>query len=217
MVISNLSDISSTIEKNQLRSIDKWYNREKTALEMSVMNGKKREKELSKLEAEAARKREKAQKEAFERNKALSMATAIINGAVAFTSALSTQPIWLGIALAAATAVATGIQVATIAAQEFATGGIVGGNSFTGDKVTAKVNSGEMILNSQQQANLFALANGKGNNQSSIHMGDTIIQGSVDESTLEKLNERDIKNQEAMKRILRQMSFNGTISKGVLV
>lgn len=42
---------------------------------------------------------------------------------------------------------------------KFATGGIVGGVSFTGDKVPALVNSGEMILNSGQQGNLFKLLN----------------------------------------------------------
>ena len=42
----------------------------------------------------------------------------------------------------------------------FAEGGIVGGSSFSGDKLTAKVNSGEMILNKNQQANLFSLVAG---------------------------------------------------------
>lgn len=37
----------------------------------------------------------------------------------------------------------------------FTDGGIVGGNSTTGDKLTARVNSGEMILNKGQQATLF--------------------------------------------------------------
>lgn len=37
----------------------------------------------------------------------------------------------------------------------FAEGGIVGGNSFTGDRILARVNSGEMILNRNQQAALF--------------------------------------------------------------
>lgn len=44
----------------------------------------------------------------------------------------------------------------------YANGGIVGGNSFTGDKVVARVNSGEMILNKKQQSNLLSLANGGG-------------------------------------------------------
>jgi hypothetical protein len=35
-------------------------------------------------------------------------------------------------------------------------GGIIGGNSIVGDKQLVRVNSGEMILNQQQQANLFA-------------------------------------------------------------
>ena len=39
----------------------------------------------------------------------------------------------------------------------FAEGGIVGGNSFVGDKNIVRVNSGEMILNGKQQRNLFNL------------------------------------------------------------
>lgn len=37
----------------------------------------------------------------------------------------------------------------------YATGGIVGGVSYKGDSITAQVSSGEMILNRQQQRNLF--------------------------------------------------------------
>lgn len=41
----------------------------------------------------------------------------------------------------------------------FATGGIVGGSSPTGDKLLARVNSGEMILNLTQQKRLFEMLN----------------------------------------------------------
>ena len=41
----------------------------------------------------------------------------------------------------------------------FASGGIVPGASFTGDKVPALLNSGEMILNGSQQSNLFNMLN----------------------------------------------------------
>lgn len=44
----------------------------------------------------------------------------------------------------------------------FAKGGIVGGNSFNGDKQVARVNSGEMILNKAQQSTLWNILNGKG-------------------------------------------------------
>ena len=50
--------------------------------------------------------------------------------------------------------------IATMASMpKFATGGIVPGTSFTGDKVPALLNSGEMILNGSQQGNLFQMLN----------------------------------------------------------
>lgn len=39
--------------------------------------------------------------------------------------------------------------------QKFATGGIVGGSSYYGDKILARVNSGELILNNRQQKALY--------------------------------------------------------------
>ena len=39
--------------------------------------------------------------------------------------------------------------------QGFATGGVVGGNSYTGDKILARLNSGELILNTAQQDALY--------------------------------------------------------------
>ena len=39
----------------------------------------------------------------------------------------------------------------------FADGGIIGGNTFHGDAIVARVNAGEMILNRRQQGNLFRL------------------------------------------------------------
>lgn len=42
-------------------------------------------------------------------------------------------------------------------APRFEGGGVVPGRSFSGDKVLARVNSGEMILNADQQANLFKM------------------------------------------------------------
>lgn len=62
------------------------------------------------------------------------------------------------------TSVMTGIAsaIASVNGAKFATGGIVGGTSYTGDNVPVMVNSGEMILNQGQQARLFELANGYG-------------------------------------------------------
>ena len=62
---------------------------------------------------------------------------------------------------AIAAGVAAVVTVITTMAACFETGGIVGGASFTGDRVPVRVNSGEMILNRRQQATLFKLANGQ--------------------------------------------------------
>lgn len=58
--------------------------------------------------------------------------------------------------IAAATAIST---VASIFASipKFANGGIIGGSSFYGDKLLARVNSGEMILNKDQQKSLYRM------------------------------------------------------------
>ena len=69
--------------------------------------------------------------------------------------------------MAGLAAVAAGAQLAAVIASQpappqFEQGGIVPGSSYTGDNMLARVNSGEMILNQQQQSQLFNMANGGG-------------------------------------------------------
>lgn len=80
------------------------------------------------------------------------------NAAEAGSKAAAASAGW---ALWGAIAIGAGIMAAVLAfADGFATGGVVPGNSFNGDNVLARVNSGEMILNRAQQARLFDIANG---------------------------------------------------------
>jgi hypothetical protein len=58
---------------------------------------------------------------------------------------------------AIASVVATITSIVGSFAGKFASGGIVGGSSYAGDNLYARVNSGEMILNSTQQGNLFRM------------------------------------------------------------
>ena len=77
---------------------------------------------------------------------------AVINGV---TSATETPVVgWLLAGAAVASVIA-----AMASIPKFATGGIVPRTSFTGDKVPALLNSGEMILNGSQQSNLFQMLN----------------------------------------------------------
>ena len=97
---------------------------------------------------------------------ALTAAEAVEAGVAATGKAVSTSKHWIE-AISAVAALGAVVAAAISAAnkpsiQKFANGGIVGGSSFTGDRVSAQVNSGEMILNKSQQANLFRIANGGG-------------------------------------------------------
>ena len=114
---------------------------------------------------------------------ALTSAEAVEAGVAATGKAVSTSKHWIE-AIAAVASLGAVVATAISAAskpnlQRFAEGGIVGGSSFTGDRVPAMVNSGEMILNKTQQARLFKIANGgaPGDNSVTFHISGTDLVG----------------------------------------
>ena len=116
---------------------------------------------LSDIEKESAKQRYKIAMWEW----GVQLVQAIANSAVAFNKALSSSTPPLNFILAGLVASAGAAQMALITANKppapsFATGGIVGGTSYTGDRVQANVNSGEMILTYAQQKRLFDIANG---------------------------------------------------------
>jgi len=110
---------------------------------------------------------ERAQKQAAKREKTLAIIQATIQGSLAVVRALASPP---GFPFNLPSVITTGVlaaaQVATIAAQPLATGGIVGisGRRVTdgqnmptrsnGDNVLATVKRGEVVLNQRQQSAL---------------------------------------------------------------
>ena len=112
-------------------------------------------------------------KEIFGENKAIKTAEALVNTAAGVTNALGSSPPPFNFINAGLVGAIGAAQIAKINGAKFANGGVVGGSSFSGDKVNAFVNSGEMILNRGQQRKLFDLANGQAGNQQTF--GDTNI------------------------------------------
>jgi hypothetical protein len=79
-------------------------------------------------------------------------------------------------------------------AGKFERGGIVGGTSWSGDNMVARVNSGEMILSKSQQAKLWGIVNGDSGNTKSSSVGSTIninqnIEVSANSGSLSDLTE----------------------------
>lgn len=65
---------------------------------------------------------------------------------------------------------------------KFAQGGVVGGSSYNGDKVLARLNSGEMVLTQHNQQNLLRILNGGGMGQESGH--DEVIRVKIENNQL---------------------------------
>ena len=89
---------------------------------------------------------------------AVAQAIATIVGAYAETLAkdkTSKSNIWTFIAAAAAATISMTATIASIKnASGFAKGGVIGGNSYSGDKLLARVNSGEVILPAKKASEL---------------------------------------------------------------
>jgi len=98
--------------------------------------------------AEETAAKEKARKEQAEAQQAISIIQAIIAGALGIANAFTLPPPASFIA-AAATAVATGVQIATIASQKFARGGILNGPSHANGGIQTpygELEGGEAII-----------------------------------------------------------------------
>lgn len=77
-----------------------------------------------------------------------SIAGATASGAATGPAAFFTTPGFIAAAV-------SGVIAAFAAIPKFETGGVVGGSSFYGDKILARVNSRELILNDRQQRSLY--------------------------------------------------------------
>lgn len=88
--------------------------------------------------------------------KAAGITQIAIDTPVAISKALAAFPPPFNFIAAGLVGTAMAAQAAQIAGVNFADGGIVPGTSYTGDRVAANVNSGEMVINRSQQSNLWS-------------------------------------------------------------
>lgn len=99
---------------------------------------------------------------------------AIANVALAFaqaTAASSKEGVWAWIAAVAAgtaTMISTIASIKSATAGSYAQGGIIPGNSPTGDLLTANVNSGELILNRAQQDSIASQLSENGGREQTL-------------------------------------------------
>ena len=103
-------------------------------------------------------------------------------------SSLIAQQMALGIAtqsalvfpynVVAMTATAGALASTIASLPKFETGGVVGGSSYYGDKILARVNSGEVILNQAQQRSLLSqLESGESGGQVTFRIKGDVLEG----------------------------------------
>ena len=107
----------------------------------------------------------------------VSATAASVEMAAKSTAAYAAIP-FVGPALAAAQIAAMEALILAAGIPKFANGGIITGGPTSGDKILARVNAGEMILNQAQQSRLFdAINSGKLGNSSHVTIGLDRIRG----------------------------------------
>ena len=156
----------------QEESWHKWFSEQKTKYaKKDVTNTRESLNTIATLQSSKI-------KELFFIGKAAALAQATINGYEAVSKAFAVGGP-LGFILGPLVAVAVGAQIAGIASQQpgFAEGGIVGGSSFTGDRQSIRVNSGEGVITRDQQSKLFDALNGDqlGGGGMTFNFYDTVI------------------------------------------
>lgn len=136
----------------------------------------------AKIEEEYAKKKRKLEYEGQLQQWQFQLASAVATAPLmimnAFNSGIQAGPfagpvlagVLAGIAGATAAVQIAAITASKPSAPKFADGGIVPGNLTTGDRVTAQLNSREMVLNQNQQAELFKMANGAGGGGQPINL-----------------------------------------------
>ena len=150
---------------------DNDMNAEIKAIMDSTLNEEKKEAAIELIKEKYRQKDIEAQKAL----KPMKVAQAISNTALAVTGALGSPPFSpTNLALAALIGATGALEVKTIQAQEFATGGIVPGVGSK-DTVPAMLTPGELILNKSQQENLAGSMGGITLNVSAPLVDDTIL------------------------------------------
>lgn len=131
------------INSEMMKREQAWAQQQKIAKQQEQLEKKK--KALEDRQKAAEQKRNK-------QNQKVQIAQATASTALAVTNALSVSPWFLGVALAAVAAAMGAVQIATIAKQKFADGGVIQGKSHSQGGVpvmngSVEVEGGEYITN----------------------------------------------------------------------
>lgn len=163
-VVGQLSEIIDGATAIFQEAAEMRLQKELADLDAAYENGTISEEEYTRKTTEAKKKAAKEEYKIKMWQWTASIAEATANIAAGVIQALASSAPPMSYVYAGLTGAAGAVQIASLIAAKpippsFATGGIVGGSSYYGDRVQANLNSREMVLNMGQQKNLFDAIN----------------------------------------------------------
>ena len=168
-------EAAGVAEETAVEKAQKEYDTAVKSGDKALIEEKKKALTKVKIEEEYDKKRSALEFKAAMREWQYQEAIAITNVPLAISKALASAPPPYNFVLAALSGAAATLQLAAVSQSKpkksnYAEGGIVPGSMYSGDKVQANVNSGEMILNASQQEQLWKAANGSGATGGATHI-----------------------------------------------
>lgn len=186
-VMMAIGDIASDVFKAMSESQNAYFQQQfknlETEKDLAIQFAGDNKEGREAIEKQYDEKKRALQMEQAKREKRLAIAQATINVASAILGALATQPVWVGIAMAALVGVLGAVQLATISSTplpQFYTGT---SNAPEGLALTQE-RGAEMITD--KHGNIKTLGNNKGAQLTYLNKGDKVF--TADETT-QKLNE----------------------------
>ena len=185
-------DISSRYSKES-SDIDKNFDEKKQAVRDGNMSEKQKNKELKKLDDEML----KAKHDVALKQWRMDVAMSIANVGLAIGKTLATMGMPAAIPMIIATAALGTISTAMLLSNKpkMALGGVVPGNSFSGDEVPVSLNSGEIVANRTQQQRILDVMEGRGSvGSTNTGIGSLVVEapqvtitGTVTSDTLDEI------------------------------
>lgn len=223
-----ITQIGQTLLNSKIQNIQYESNERLKSLDSDYANSSKYTKNTAKLDKQYAKDQEKIrsqqedkEREAKNKQKKWSISQALISGGEATMNAWAQAmklPIALaipaGIGMSAVIAALTVAQVAAIASQKFAGGGIVKGKEF-GDTVPIQANGGEMMINKTQQTRLWNMIAGPTQTQQTPLSigGDTyIISGNLDENAVRQIRQMKEQRQSTLLSDMKDLKYRGYLN-----
>lgn len=172
--MSVLQAIGNAVAAHQNAELDEYEkaNAQKkkdleNRLKAGLISQENYDNQVAAMDEELAKKQTEIEAQQAKQSKAFGIMEVAINTAMAIMRIWADVPKAdfgaMTIALTAVAAALGAAQMAAIAAEpipQFANGGYVPGNSYSGDRVLVRADSGEAVLTPQQQANFMDMANG---------------------------------------------------------